>query len=107
MTGRGQLATEEQRKEMQLLVERFEELKVEDQPYKDENMVGDSFFCSFGSAFSARVLMPSHEVTLTVGLWRSRGLVVCTTARSPSSWAAQLAVYIASAIQCEEAAVLR
>lgn len=40
MTERGQLATEEQRRDMQLLVDRFEELKVEEEPYKDENMVG-------------------------------------------------------------------
>lgn len=67
MTERGQLATEEQRRDMQLLVERFEELKVEE-PYKDENMVGDSFISVvFGLAFSVLVLMPSREVTLTVG----------------------------------------
>ena len=34
---------------MQLLVERMEELKVEEQPYKDEDMVGDSFFFPFFS----------------------------------------------------------
>lgn len=45
MTERGQLATEEQRRDMQLLVDRFEELKVEEEPYKDENMVG--YFCCF------------------------------------------------------------
>lgn len=56
MTERGQLATEKQRKDIQQLVERFEELKVEDQPYKDANMVGDSFFSSFGmDLFSACV----------------------------------------------------
>lgn len=47
MTERGKLATEAQREDMQLLVERFEELKAEEQPYKDENMVGDIFSSFF------------------------------------------------------------
>lgn len=41
MTERGQLATEAQRNDMEMLVERLEELKADDQlePFKDENMV--------------------------------------------------------------------
>ncbi|CBJ48469.1 conserved unknown protein [Ectocarpus siliculosus] len=42
MTERGQLATEAQQNDMDLLLERLEELKAEEllEPYKDENMVG-------------------------------------------------------------------
>lgn len=41
MTERGQLATEAQRGDMDLLVERLEELKADQQlePFKDEDMV--------------------------------------------------------------------
>ena len=53
ITERGQLATEAQRKYMQLLVERFEELKVEEQPYKDANMVGNSILVFRVGRFSA------------------------------------------------------
>ena len=41
MTERGQLANDEQRNDVELLVGRLEELKEEDQPYNDENMVRD------------------------------------------------------------------
>ena len=47
------MATEAQRKYMQLLVERFEELKVEEQPYKDANMVGNSILVFRVGRFSA------------------------------------------------------
>lgn len=44
MTERGQLATESQRGDVDLLVGRLEELKVEEeQSFKDENMVRSSF----------------------------------------------------------------
>lgn len=45
------MATKAQREYMQLLVERFEELKVEEQPYKDENMVGDRSVVFSGRPF--------------------------------------------------------
>lgn len=45
MTERGQLATEAQRNDMDLLVDRLEELKADQQlePFKDDNMVISSF----------------------------------------------------------------
>lgn len=39
MTERGQLATEAQRNDVELLVDRFEELKGQDSEYKDKDMV--------------------------------------------------------------------
>lgn len=45
MTERGQLATESQRNDMELLVDRLEELKGEGEPYNDESMVGTNRIC--------------------------------------------------------------
>lgn len=42
VTERGQLASEEQRKDVELLVGRLEELKEAGEPLKDENMVRNS-----------------------------------------------------------------
>lgn len=39
MTERGQLATEAQRNDVELLVDRLDELKGEQAPYKDADMV--------------------------------------------------------------------
>lgn len=43
MTERGQLATEDQRSDVNLLVNRLEELKMDGPAYKDEDMVSPSF----------------------------------------------------------------
>lgn len=50
ITERGQLATAAQRNDVDLLVDRLEELKSDGPPYKDEDMVSNCLYCNVGAS---------------------------------------------------------
>lgn len=80
MTERGQLATEAQRNDMDLLVGRLEELKADQQlePFKDENMVSSYYFSRTASMITETyyvVHAMSHR--LFIGLFASLIKIWC------------------------------